>query len=151
MTEQQKADLRRAIRDAAQSARDAGRIAREAAAAARAPSNPGTTVIPPGDFSDFTPAMAKDLAENIFTGLFFTIVAVVLGTRVLKIIGNRFAAPPQAPPLPPQMAEQLKRIEHTVDAMAIEIERISESQRFLTKLQAGSAEAAALPRASSGT
>lgn len=31
-------------------------------------------------------------------------------------------------------AERLQRIEHTVDAMAIEIERISEGQRFTTRL-----------------
>jgi hypothetical protein len=35
------------------------------------------------------------------------------------------------------VAEQLQRIEHAVDAMAIEVERISESQRFMTKLQTG--------------
>jgi hypothetical protein len=33
------------------------------------------------------------------------------------------------------MSEQLERIEQAVEAMSIEIERISESQRFLTKLQ----------------
>ena len=36
----------------------------------------------------------------------------------------------------PVMTEQLQRIEQAVDAMAIEIERISESQRFMAKLQA---------------
>ena len=37
------------------------------------------------------------------------------------------------------MTDQLQRIEQTVDAMAIEIERISESQRYLTKIQSKSA------------
>ena len=31
-------------------------------------------------------------------------------------------------------AERLQRIEHAIDAMAIEIERISEGQRFTTRL-----------------
>ena len=159
MTEAQKEQLRQSIRDAVRSAREAGRVAREAGAAARAAGDaaragqsPGQTVqIPPGDFSDFTPQMAKDLAENIFGGLFITIAVIVLGSKILRIVANRFGPPPEPPVLPPQMAEQLKQIQHSVDAMAIEIERISESQRFLTKLQAGNAEAAALPRASSGT
>jgi len=159
MTEAQKEQLRQSIRDAVRSAREAGRVAREAGAAARAAGDaaragqsPGQTVqIPPGDFSDFTPQMAKDLAENVFTGLFVTLVVLVLGSKVLRILGNRFGPPVQPAALPPQMAEQVAQIQHSIDAMAIEIERISESQRFLTKLQTGNAEAAALPRASSGT
>jgi hypothetical protein len=35
---------------------------------------------------------------------------------------------------------QLQRIEHAVEAMAIEIERLSEGQRFTTKLLANRAE-----------
>lgn len=36
--------------------------------------------------------------------------------------------------LPPD-DDRLQRLEHAVDAIAIEVERISEGQRFLTKLQ----------------
>jgi hypothetical protein len=43
--------------------------------------------------------------------------------------------------------EQLQRIEQAVDAMAIEVERISESQRFMAKLQHDTAQA--LPGAQS--
>ena len=44
------------------------------------------------------------------------------------------------------MGEQLQRIEQAVDTMAIEVERISEAQRYLTKLHAGRvAESAGLP------
>jgi hypothetical protein len=38
-------------------------------------------------------------------------------------------------------AAQLQRIEQAVDAMAVEIERISEGQRFTTKLLANRADA----------
>jgi hypothetical protein len=156
LTEAQKEQIRQAARDAARSARDAGRIAREAgqaardaAAAARQGQNPGIPTLPP-DW-DYTPQMVKDTIENVFTGLFVTLVVLVLGSKVLRILGNRFGPPVQPAALPPQMAEQVAQIQHSIDAMAIEIERISESQRFLTKLQTGNAEAAALPRASSGT
>lgn len=53
--------------------------------------------------------------------------------------------------LPPQHAaseERLTRIEQAVDAIAVEVERISEGQRFVTKVLADrNGEAAALPAA----
>jgi tetrahydromethanopterin S-methyltransferase subunit G len=42
---------------------------------------------------------------------------------------------PQVPPAKlDEIAERLEHIEHAIDAMAIETERISEAQRFTTKL-----------------
>lgn len=35
-----------------------------------------------------------------------------------------------------QTDQRLERIEHAIDAMAVEVERISEGQRFVTKLLA---------------
>ncbi|HEU4564179.1 MAG TPA: hypothetical protein VFS05_06015 [Gemmatimonadaceae bacterium] len=50
------------------------------------------------------------------------------------------------PPLPPgdltALAGRLERMEHAIDAMALEVERISEGQRFTTKLLAERAPAA---------
>jgi hypothetical protein len=48
--------------------------------------------------------------------------------------------------LPPDVSNRLARIEAAVDSIAIEVERISESQRFLAKLQADRA-----PLSSGGT
>ena len=50
---------------------------------------------------------------------------------------------------PPETGERMERMERGIDAIALEVERISENQRFLTKLLAerGDASAAALPRA----
>ncbi|HUQ82642.1 MAG TPA: hypothetical protein VM076_15945 [Gemmatimonadaceae bacterium] len=39
-----------------------------------------------------------------------------------------------APPLAPESTERMERLEQAVDAIAIEIERVSEGQRFVTKL-----------------
>jgi hypothetical protein len=39
------------------------------------------------------------------------------------------------------VSQQLARIEATVEAIAIEVERISEAQRFTARLQAGAAPA----------
>jgi hypothetical protein len=38
-------------------------------------------------------------------------------------------------PAAPADDDRLQRLEHAVDSIAIEVERISEGQRFLTKLQ----------------
>jgi hypothetical protein len=53
-------------------------------------------------------------------------------------------------PLPGSIEQRLVRIEQAVDAIAVEVERISEGQRFTTKLLAErSGELARVPDASS--
>ncbi len=51
-----------------------------------------------------------------------------------------------APLLPAVDSERLQRLEHGMDAMAIEIERISEGQRFVTKLLSESRNVEPTPR-----
>jgi hypothetical protein len=65
----------------------------------------------------------------------FTVVVLgplAIGTAVILLRRSK------APALPPaaftQTAERLERLEQSVDTIAIEIERISEGQRFVTKL-----------------
>src|SRR5690606_23998540 len=50
-----------------------------------------------------------------------------------RILLKRSAAPPPTPLLM-ESAERLARLEHAVDAIAIEMERVSEGQRFVTRL-----------------
>jgi hypothetical protein len=38
------------------------------------------------------------------------------------------------PRLPTEVTERLERMEHALDSVALEVERISEGQRFTTKL-----------------
>ncbi len=38
-----------------------------------------------------------------------------------------------APPTPPELTNRLTHLEHAVDAVAIEVERIGEGQRFITR------------------
>ena len=49
-----------------------------------------------------------------------------------------------APPSDPEVRNRLERIEQAVDAIAVEVERISEGQRFTTKVIA---DLRALPQA----
>lgn len=65
---------------------------------------------------------------------------------VAKFWFGRGDRKPQLPPPNPASEERLARIEQAVDAIAIEVERISEGQRFVTKVLADrGGEAAALP------
>jgi hypothetical protein len=57
-------------------------------------------------------------------------VAIGLGARVLWRAGSRV----KARTLPPADDSRLERLEAAVDAIAIEVERISESQRFTVGL-----------------
>jgi hypothetical protein len=61
-------------------------------------------------------------------------VAIALGARLLWHLGSRYALPPNAPP--PMDEGRMERLEQAIDAIAIEVERISEAQRFTTTLLA---------------
>ena len=47
-----------------------------------------------------------------------------------------WSAQPIAPAIAPELAAQIERMEQAIDSIAIEVERISEGQRFTTKLLA---------------
>ena len=78
--------------------------------------------------------------------MFFTTVAVVaLGIPVIRAFTRRFERGPQLPPAPsPDVVARLERIEQAVEAVAVEVERIAEAQRFSAKLAAELARS--LPR-----
>ena len=84
------------------------------------------------------------------------IVAIVFGTTaatILSLAKMRVRAREQQNRVgEPGVDERLYRIEQAVDAMAIEIERMSESQRFTTKILAERlpSPAEALPGAERG-
>jgi hypothetical protein len=74
-----------------------------------------------------------------------TMAVIIIGLPIARAIGRVIDRRWSAPQLPTaDMQPQLLRIEQAVEAMAIEIERISENQRYLTKLQAGREEEAVL-------
>lgn len=66
------------------------------------------------------------------------IVAIVFGTSsftILSLVRMRMKAREQQHSLPSSRVEdRLDRIEQAVDAISIEVERMSESQRFTTRL-----------------
>jgi hypothetical protein len=68
---------------------------------------------------------------RIFLTFFIGIMAgLVAATKVILAIIRRPRAPAA---LPSDLTERLERIERAVDVTALEVERIGEGQRFLTR------------------
>ncbi len=78
---------------------------------------------------------------------FATVIAIVLGVPLIRAHIKRQDRTMSLPAPDPRAEERLARIEAAVEAIAIEVERISEGQRFVTKLLAERPAAAALPKA----
>ena len=62
------------------------------------------------------------------------VVLLVLGVPFVRALVRRWEREALQPPVSSDVAARLERIEHAVDAVAVEVERISEGQRFTTKL-----------------
>ena len=65
----------------------------------------------------------------------FTIMGVVL-YPLMRALARRIESRSQAPGALPATDARLERMEHAIEAVAVEVERISEAQRFTTKLLA---------------
>jgi hypothetical protein len=65
---------------------------------------------------------------------FASIVVVVIGRPMVKAIAAKAEADSKNPQLPPEIMNRFERMEQSLDAIAVEVERISEGQRFTTKL-----------------
>ncbi|HEU5184082.1 MAG TPA: hypothetical protein VFU01_05920 [Gemmatimonadaceae bacterium] len=64
-----------------------------------------------------------------------TIAIVALGLPIIRIIARRFERHDAASPASlAKIDERLSRLEAGIDSIAIEVERISEGQRFTAKL-----------------
>ena len=144
-------DIARAQRDAAQAERDAARIARET----QQEQGGGTgvvTITKNGVTTVLTDASPEAIATALgmpdprdggnhsgpfdvaMLGIVMTAVVVIVGL-VLRYRGRaRNAGALSA--LPADLTQQLSRMEAGIDAMAVEVERISEGQRFTSRLLA---------------
>lgn len=68
--------------------------------------------------------------------VFTMFVLFPIAITVARLLWRRASAPPPAPRLDTETQERMRRLEAAVDSVAIEVERISEGQRFVTKLLA---------------
>jgi hypothetical protein len=113
------------IRDQAQMARDAARMQRE-------------VINIPAMHDGPTPRQEK----MMFAGfVVLVLAAVVIFQPLMRAFARRLeGGGRKGQMLDAGAADRLQRIEQAVDAMAIEIERISEGQRFTTKLLSARAD-----------
>ena len=96
-----------------------------------------------GPMPPFPPGFIPPEAVAIVQSFFMTIAVIALGIPIIRALTRRFVdRPPVAPAISADVANRLERIEQAVEAVAIEVERISESQRYLTRVMA---ESRALP------
>ena len=87
--------------------------------------------------STSAPAFYGVLSSNQVMGL--SVLSIIFVLFPLAVgVGRAIFRRSNKPGVPPQVltetAQRLERLESSVDAIAIEIERISEGQRFVTKL-----------------
>ncbi|MDQ4080700.1 MAG: hypothetical protein M3125_08065 [Gemmatimonadota bacterium] len=66
-------------------------------------------------------------------GLFAMVATIAVGAPLARAFAKRMDRESGAK-ISPEVTSRLERIEQAVDAIAIEVERISEGQRFTTKL-----------------
>lgn len=92
------------------------------------------------------PPQAVDMAM----GFFFTVVAIIIGLPIARAFARRMDRKAVAPQVPQEVTQQLNHLAQAVDAIALEVERISEGQRFTTRLLSEQRDAAqhALPTGS---
>jgi len=67
-------------------------------------------------------------------GFFATAIIVVIGVPMARAYSRRMDAQSRNPQIPSEVAARLERMEQAIDSVALEVERISEGQRFTTKL-----------------
>ncbi|MGI8400264.1 MAG: hypothetical protein ACR2NS_01495 [Gemmatimonadaceae bacterium] len=67
-------------------------------------------------------------------GAFATAIICAIGIPLARAYSRRMDADSRNPRIPSEVTSRLERIEQAVDAVALEVERISEGQRFTTKL-----------------
>lgn len=139
--DQLREQIRQTVRDAQQAAQQAAQEAAADVRAERGIPNPPTPPGPPGTPGVVVQAWPNDVippqVESISIAFFITIAAIIIGLPLMRAIARRIErGTPVAAPIPVEVRDQLQQISQSVDAIAIEVERISEGQRFTTKMLA---------------
>ena len=128
-TADQRSEANDDLRDAQEQLRDAENELRQAQGQARYTPMVG---VPPAFPSPGIPAGAMDIA----IGFCITLVVIIVGWPISRALGRRIERRGASQAVDAGVTERLQRIEQAVEAVAIEVERISESQRYLAKIQA---------------
>ena len=144
----------RDLQDAAQDLRQAIRrnVQREIDAAAAQTARPATPALParpafPGQITirrpdgntvismpPFGPNTIPPQAVDISIAFFLTVAAIIIGLPLARAFARRMDRRGGTAPISNEIASQLNHLNQAVDAIALEVERISEGQRFTARL-----------------
>jgi hypothetical protein len=141
--------LREQIRAQVQQATEEARAAVREAQAARAQAQgqgPATTGVPDAPVPPIgIPTIAlkgmpweADIpprVKDVSIAFFVTCAVIIVGFPIMRALGKRIERGAPTPvAIPAEMQAQMQHLMQSVDAIAIEVERISEGQRFATKM-----------------
>jgi len=115
-----------------------------------APAAPGAAVAPLAPLAPLAPIATQETGssvpfdppldipqrvENLGYGLFLMIAVIAVGKPLARALGTVIERRALRPALPADFGARLERIEQGIESVSIEVERISESQRYLLKVQ----------------
>jgi hypothetical protein len=120
-----------------------------------APAIPALPVLAPGDVQapvvsttvpEDQPFDIPPRVENLGYAFLLMLAVIAVGKPLARAFGSIIERRAIKPAMPAEFGGRLERIEQGIEAVSIEIERISESQRYLLKVQTPAPERVELPR-----
>jgi hypothetical protein len=121
---QSREEMRQRIEDAIRAAREA---------ALNAQNEAGTVQPPPTPFPPFVDRGPPENLIILMVVLASLAAATIIFYPLFRAFGRRLERRNDPPAEVPDMAPRLERIEQAIEAIAVEVERISEGQRYVTK------------------
>ena len=125
------------------------RIGQAAPPLPQAPTAPDAPVIAPGTSTSIPDDMPFDVpprVENLGYAFLLMIAVIAVGKPLARGLGSLIERRALKPAMPQEFGARLERIEQGIESVSIEVERISESQRYLLKVQVATPERVELPR-----
>ncbi|MEO7711721.1 MAG: hypothetical protein ABIV10_02240 [Gemmatimonadaceae bacterium] len=105
---------------------------------ARAAGIPGAVVEDPP-----MPRTGPPEAMYVLSGMFILVAILPISLAYARRIWRRSAAAVSS--LPQEVVDRLTRLDHAVDSIAVEVERIGEGQRFMTRVLSSKGEPVSVP------
>jgi hypothetical protein len=97
-----------------------------------------TITIPPHAFDNTIPPQAVDMT----VAFFLTVAVIIIGLPLARAFARRLDRRGGTAQVSNEVSSQLAHLNQAVDAIALEVERISEGQRFTTRLLSEQRDAA---------
>ena len=97
-----------------------------------------TITLPPHVFENTIPQQAVDIS----IGFFLTVAIIIIGLPLARAFSRRMDRRGGTAQVSNEVSSQLAHLNQAVDAIALEVERISEGQRFTTRLLSEQRDAA---------